>query len=489
MADHREIELKLHVPDDRVAAIRTAIEGRNGAVRTHLRATYHDTPDMALATAGMGWRVRHEGRKWSQTLKAQLPHGGDALARVEHNVALTARSEPAADASLHEGTPAGDLLAEVLDKKYGEVVEQFHTDIWRHTREVRAPGGVVELAFDTGVITSGERSVAVNEVEIELVRGRHHAVVQTARQWVERHGLWVDATGKAQRGVMLCTGATELPLVKVPTPKLHRRMSVDGALREITRACLVAIMGNASAVAAGFGGHEHVHQARIGIRKLRSALKVFGGYSTAVDPTWARQLAVVFTRLGEARDREVVLHEWIAALEEAGAPRVAPPPAEHDDPADVLRDPAFSLLLLDLLDYVHSEPLAIEGDLRATVALELGALRRKSFKHAKTFAELPAEEQHSVRKRVKRLRYIAELTASLFDAKDVRRYVEALVPAQEALGVMNDAGVAGDLYRAVIATDPQAWFAVGWLSSRRDDLAADCVRPLRAAKKAKPYWR
>ena len=38
-------------------------------------------------------------------------------------------------------------------------------------------------------------------------------------------------------------------------------------------------------------------------------------------------------------------------------------------------------------------------------------------------------------------------------------------------------------------TDPQAWFAVGWLASRRDEIAQTCVEPLRDAEKAAPYWR
>jgi hypothetical protein len=39
------------------------------------------------------------------------------------------------------------------------------------------------------------------------------------------------------------------------------------------------------------------------------------------------------------------------------------------------------------------------------------------------------------------------------------------------------------------SVDPQAWFAVGWLSSRRDEIVQTCVRPLRDAAGAKPYWK
>jgi CHAD domain-containing protein len=299
----------------------------------------------------------------------------------------------------------------------------------------------------------------------------------------------VDATTKAKRGVMLSTGLVELPIVKTPVPQLHADMSVDTAIREMTRACLVGIMANASAAASGLGGHEHVHQVRIGIRKLRTVLKVFGGYSTAIDPEWGEQLALVFAKLGTSRDRDVVLHEWAATLHEAGAPNIVPPPASHDDPASVLRGEDFSMLILDLLDHVHSPGLPGDGDLTATVSKELRRLRRKSLRHAKDFTNLAVTQQHDVRKRVKQLRYVAELTASLYSEKKVKRYVQAISPAQEALGTLNDVGVAGELYRTMTFADPQAWFAVGWLSSRRDEIVQTCVRPLRDAAKATPYWK
>jgi CHAD domain-containing protein len=126
--------------------------------------------------------------------------------------------------------------------------------------------------------------------------------------------------------------------------------------------------------------------------------------------------------------------------------------------------------------------------LRTVVKERLERLRAHSLGKPKRFARLPVEAQHDVRKDLKRLRYMAELTASLFSAKKVARYVKALAPAQDTLGALNDLVVAGDFFRAMAVTDAPAWFAVGWLASRHDDTVRACVAPLRAAADAAPYW-
>ena len=51
--------------------------------RRSLAAMYLDTPDRRLAQQGIAWRLRREGRRWVQTLKAG---GANALERFEHEV-------------------------------------------------------------------------------------------------------------------------------------------------------------------------------------------------------------------------------------------------------------------------------------------------------------------------------------------------------------------------------------------------------------------
>lgn len=206
-----ELELKMRVPTGAVTAIEKTVNGRTGATRTHLQAIYLDTPDRRLAASGIGWRVRKEGRRWVQTVKADLPGGPDGLRRLEHNVTLAARSQPTPDAALHSGSEAGDRLAAVIGRLDIAPAERFHTDIWRLSRQTRTTGGVVELAFDKGSIVAGGRRTAVCEIEVELVKGRPHAVIATARTLVRRHGVWIDVATKAHRGAMLADDVNESP--------------------------------------------------------------------------------------------------------------------------------------------------------------------------------------------------------------------------------------------------------------------------------------
>jgi CHAD domain-containing protein len=108
------------------------------------------------------------------------------------------------------------------------------------------------------------------------------------------------------------------------------------------------------------------------------------------------------------------------------------------------------------------------------------------------FESLDTELQHRVRKRLKRLRYLAEFVAPLFDAQDkdaAERYLKALRPAQDALGDFNDEAVAMALYREATGRDARAWFAVGWFTARHPAGAKACRKALEKIEDAPRFWK
>ena len=112
----QEIELKFQIPALALSAVQaelTALDGGHHAP-LRLRAAYFDTPERALAHAHMALRVRQEGRRWVQTLKAG---GSNTMMRLEDNQpakAPKARQAVVADLARHLGTPAETALRTVL---------------------------------------------------------------------------------------------------------------------------------------------------------------------------------------------------------------------------------------------------------------------------------------------------------------------------------------------------------------------------------------
>ena len=109
---------------------------------------------------------------------------------------------------------------------------------------------------------------------------------------------------------------------------------------------------------------------------------------------------------------------------------------------------------------------------------------------ARRFDRFDTEERHRVRKRLKRLRYFAELVGPLFEARTVRRYLARLRPAQDALGTYIDLIVGIRFARERIeAGDERAWFNVGWLCAQLPRSMRRCREALADAASARPFWR
>src|SRR5262249_44997013 len=127
--------------------------------------------------------------------------------------------------------------------------------------------------------------------------------------------------------------------------------------------------------------------------------------------------------------------------------------------------------------------------LRALAADRLGRLHRRMLKAGKRFEKLALEDRHTVRKRLKRLRYLSEMVRPLFTASKVDAYVKGLKDLQDVMGRYQDAITGRVLFEERAASDPAAWFGAGWLAAREAVLASECGHACRrAARKARPFW-
>jgi CHAD domain-containing protein len=204
-------------------------------------------------------------------------------------------------------------------------------------------------------------------------------------------------------------------------------------------------------------------------------------------------LRALFRVLGLHRDRATVLPALEMELAAAGAPKLSSWHPPLPDLRAAVRDADFQdalLALVMLLQELQERPA--EAGIKATrkaVAARLRKLHRQVKRDGRRFEKLETAQRHRVRKRLKRLRYLAELVRPLFHARAVDAFADALEALQDALGEYQDAATARPLFEEHARREPAAWFAVGWLAERERELAARCQQTCRqTADKARPFW-
>ena len=246
---------------------------------------------------------------------------------------------------------------------------------------------------------------------------------------------------------------------------LASSMTPGQACAAIAHACLQQITANVPGVIAG-QDPEFVHQMRVALRRLRSALKIFRAcLPSEVTPALKAELQWLAGLLGRLRDWDVLTGETL--------PRVMRSPtvgragkAERDLGEQIaprragcalavcraLRSRRFRLLI-KLLGSVITEleqPRPATGkrkttsndDLRGFAIHQLKRAQKKLHVSPREVATMAAPERHAFRIAAKRLRYAVDFFSSLFSGKSVQRYTQDLAALQDALGMLNDQSVA-----------------------------------------------
>ena len=485
-----ELELKFQIPPGGRDSLLKAV-GRRGLERIELDARYFDTADHLLARHLIALRLRRENTRWVQTLKAAKPH---SVERFEHEVELPEGARPEVpDLSLHEGSEVGAMLRALL-AAHGEpaLVETYRAEVARRRRVLPYGEALVEWSLDEGRIVAGGRVHPISELELELKDGDPQALYAMARDWQARHGLWLDTISKAHRGTLLVEGAAFADAVKASAPRLERGMRGDAMLRAIVAACLAQILPNASEIAGGSREAGHVHQLRVGLRRLRTALRELDAFAPGSSERVEASVGPVFEALGRARDRHVMATELAPDLARAGAPLAQPggDDASADEAlAPAVRAPRFQAELLRLLAFAqgHAEEAGEDKPL-ATIRARLDRLQRQVVHAARDFDSLELDDQHRARKRLKRLRYLASFVAPLFKPARVDAWSAAAAAAQDALGQHVDRAFAARRFEEIAGRDPRAWFAVGWLRAGSAASARRGRKGLERLRRAEAFW-
>lgn len=468
-----EFELRFQVPQAALAAVLRAFGGaRTEAVELH--ATYYDTADGRLAAAGHVLRLRREGRQWVQALKSR----GDGLAaRPEHEVALgSARRAPAVDPARHGATPEGQAVLALLADG-GPLVERLQTRIQRLTRVVRHAGARVEVCFDRGRLVAGAAERPVAEVEFELRAGPPHALLALAERWVLRHGLWLEARTKSERGALLAKGLAVAPPRKAGAADWAPGSTTGTVFAAMLLESLLHLLPNAAVLAEGRATPEHVHQARVALRRLRTVLHCFGDWSA--EPTLAARLEEAWRhpaqRLGATRDADVLATLDLPSL---------PPRPEAEDPGAVVRESMFTLLALQTFALAMVPAEAARRPAASAAAPVLARAWKAAAGGAARFAEDDEAARHRTRRRLKRLRYATEFLAPVLPGPRPRRALQALERALQALGDYNDLAVAAMLVERIGAAE-----VLAAVERRRRAAARRAARELARLPPHTGFWK
>ena len=432
-----EVELKFDLDPDGPALIGTAgaLATEPVDVRDH-ETVYFDTPDRTLYKAGYSLRVRRSGERCIQTIKRK--NGG--------SVGLFVRDE------WEREVPGFDIVrAELKTTALKRILAGGGADAlvplirtrFQRTRWLVERGhGRIEVALDEGEVACAQRRAPIRELELELLEGKPGTLFRLAKEIAAAVPLRLGVLSKGERGYALADGLLG-GAAKAEPIRVKPGMELGPAFRLIASSCLRHFRLNELALMAGADG-EAIHQARVALRRLRSAMTLFRPALAGNDfRHLGRELRWLTRQLGEARNLDVMAAR---EGEAATAALLAARDAAHDHVRSTLRAPRARTLLLQLALWIEGGAWRFRK--RASAPLppfageQLDRLWAKVQRRGSRLAEIDEDARHQLRIDVKKLRYSAEFLSGLHARKPVSRQRDAFLAAiralQERLGELND---------------------------------------------------
>lgn len=511
-AANREIELKLLVPAGALESLGNvpviAQHARNRGIFRNFENAYFDTPDRQLYRNKIALRIRKSGKTFIQTLKRPAD-GTNPFARHEWEVAV-----PGFVPDL--GLLPPEALEIGLEGVTNAVLETaFITKFRRRIQTIDLPAASLEVAYDNGEITAGSRRETIHEIELELKAGDPAALYDVALALLDAAPLRVGTLAKGDRGYRL---AYDPPAEGVRANKalVAADDNVDEIVAKLLGDCQRHMVANQPVVEEG-KTPEGVHQMRVSLRRMRTAISILqrqiGSPTLTLLGAEAKWLA---SALGPVRNWDVLVVDTIADIEKrcpdekAFAALCASINPRREEGYVHLRElfagSRYNRFVLTLgrtierrawRNDIASGSLGILGETAVSFSrTALYRLHRRALKGGKHFRHLRPEARHELRLILKKLRYAAEFFRSVFDTKDeAQRYLTRLADLQEALGLANDAATTGGLL-AILTEDSGnpalhrgAGLITGWQERDNEVAAGQLHKVWKRFAQGAPFWQ
>jgi CHAD domain-containing protein len=484
-----ELELGLH-PDDAVRLPRLALLAplRNGKARSRaVRIIWHDSPDRALARQGLA--LAEQRPQWR--LERLAPNSETWAPGTPSPVLASARSTVALGQALPDPiVPIAALEGRVIG--IGLATEQ-------------GPVGMTLLNAAVRAVASETR---LSRVRLE---GAPPAVASLAVALAGELRLTVPRASLPAEAAAVASG-TEPPPRHEGAPELPAGVSVTEAFAHVVGHLTDVILYHAPKAAVGDDGPEPVHQMRVAVRRLRSAIKVFhqavGGPEVDAADKGLKALAA---KLAPTRDWDVFATETARSIahafpEEPRLRRLLGAVERRRNACQrelhgFLEGAEFRRLGVELA-CLAAAPIATEaGDgsesaepVASLPAFAAGVLARrlKRLVHVdEDIARLEPAALHAIRLHAKRMRYAAEIFAPLYPGKATHRFLRRLSRLQDRLGTLNDAAVAAGLL-GQIAGGSHAFatgLILGFIGSRNRETREGIDKAWDRFRRLEPFWQ
>lgn len=494
----QEIELKLSLPAAAHRALlrHPLLRGAACLGTRKLVNAYYDTPDLALHRKGIALRTRKAGRLWLQTVKCAGTASGGLAVRPEWEQPYRGRFDFAAidDAKLRARLQRPRIR--------NRLAPLFTVTFTRRTwRLAPAPGTSLQIMLDRGRIEAGGRQEALSELEIELEHGDMGALFDLAHSLSATLPLRPEIRSKAERGYSLHLDLPLQPRRAAPSPLLAAHAPPE-AFRALAATCIAQLEWNA--LGAGLPDAEFIHQMRVALRRLRSALRVFRpALPAGFAPAALVPLRPLASALGAARDWDVLAEEILApacrafagnaGMAALGAAVARARQQARDAARQQLGSAAHAAALLDFGARLCRAESPHDGRSLAEFAgRRLHRLHRRLQTLVPAAGDTDPVRLHALRIGVKRLRYAIEFFAPLYPARKAHKAIAALAALQDTLGALNDLARAGALFAQCADGEPDLRDAValtgGWHGPRHAALCAALPRELARLTALRPFW-
>jgi triphosphatase len=282
---------------------------------------------------------------------------------------------------------------------------------------------------------------------------RRELSLPSPRDFERGTGTEIDLRSTSERGYRRASGDKPIA-VHAEAIELSNRMTAHQAFNVIAHSTLRHFSSNAEAVRKLDG--EAIHQMRVGLRRMRAAISLFGAILPASSTAKVKaELRWLTGELAPAREIDVFVKERIKPLRGASEPKRGIRAIEKQFSTrhrqafrrarDALETPRYRKLLIDILGWLEMPQPNADGASKIPIEKFAGEAMhrriRKARKQGRHLADLSAVERHKLRIKIKKIRYAVDFFRSLYPAKaqaGLERLSGQLKKIQDALGALND---------------------------------------------------